>query len=172
MRKHFTFGKCFPFFVIMLVLNGAYAVSNERMEQLIDKLFVNVESDRSEQDYVELLRLLKSSAEAGNQRAKFYLSMYYANGLGGVERNEKYAYELMESLANEGYPSAQYTMGHELEYGVLNGKIDLQQAFYWYRKSAESGNWLARKRLEKAYQNGELGLGVDSVEARKWAGRK
>lgn len=111
----------------------------------------------------EVLALCQAESESGDAEATYHLSFFYF-GTVGTEVDKRRGVELVREAAEKGYALAQYWMGWQSEIGQHLEKDDVA-AVDWYQKAAESENWMALDRLERAYRNGELGLDVDKVRA-------
>ena len=75
------------------------------------------------------------------------LGYCYSEGV-GTDVNKEKAFELYQKAANLGNDVAQYNLALVYENG--DGIVqDIDQAIYWYRKSAEQGYQSARNKLEK-----------------------
>lgn len=84
------------------------------------------------------------SAKSGYIRAFYYIGMCYKHGF-GVNRDMNKATEWLQLGAEAGEPWAQKN------YGDLFINSDIEQAKYWWKKSAAQGNEDAKERLQKIY---------------------
>ena len=75
------------------------------------------------------------------------------------------AFEAFLPLALEGHPSAQFYLA-EL-YQADDGKLDKNQAIYWYQKAAAQGNPNAQFNLANAYYEGKV-VPADLLKAANW----
>jgi uncharacterized protein len=82
--------------------------------------------------------LLRPLAMKGDARAQFNLGVMYANGIGGVAKDDREAVFWWLKAAEQGHAKAQATLGNRYSEGVGVAK-DEQQAIFWYRKAAEQG---------------------------------
>jgi uncharacterized protein len=74
---------------------------------------------------------------------------------------------VMQSLAEQGDPAAQWRLGRMYYYG-LGAPLDWAEALGWYRKAAEQGHAAAQYDLGNMYYRG-LGVPSESYgEAMKW----
>lgn len=55
--------------------------------------------------------------------------------------------EQLKEKAQKGEIAAQNTLGAIFEFGQMNQEIDMENAFYWYRKAAEKGDISAAEQL-------------------------
>jgi hypothetical protein len=109
----------------------------------------------------------KIEADNGNLKAKYYLGIMYANGL-GVEKNSdlalqwyKKAAEQATKLAQGENAEAQYMLG--LMYANARGlPKDSAKALYWYQKAAEQGVMDAEYALVLHFDQS------DPAESLKW----
>lgn len=120
----------------------------------------------------DAFRQLKQLADEGYGKAYFIVARMYWGGQGVAKNVEKYNFfnkcafqwlfnhrELIDS-----------EIWRDLAYLYQNGlgtQQDDEQAFYWFRKSAESGNISAQGYLGWMYERGR-GLKVDSEMAAFW----
>jgi hypothetical protein len=133
-------------------------------------LFNEIFGEEISDDEEKLLRareLWERLAAEGDPSAQYFLSFLYRSGLGGVEKNEPRSIDLVEAAAEAGYPPAQFTLAMWYESGE-NLAQDWDEAVEWYQQAATQGHVFARARLHKAYTDGDLGLPIDSEQARLW----
>ncbi len=84
----------------------------------------------------------------------------------GVPQDDAQAVAWYRKAAEQGYASAQFTLG--LRYAEGEGVLqDFRLAVAWFRKAADQGYALAQYNLGYMYGNGE-GVPQDYVEAHKW----
>ena len=69
--------------------------------------------------------------------------------------------------AKQGDATAQFDLGMEYRYGVLDVHQDYTKAVYWFRKAAEQGHAWAQYILGIMYANGQ-GVPQDYTKAIKW----
>ena len=69
-------------------------------------------------------------------------------------------------LAKKGYPLAECQVGYFYWKGI-GVKIDLEQAVYWTKLSAEHGDWDAQYNLGEFYEKG-IGVEQDMKKAMHW----
>lgn len=138
----------------------------ERAQALFDEIFGEV-FDRDEGKLLRARELWERLASDGNPGSQYFLSFLYFSGIGGVERNEELAIEMVNAAAEADYAMAQAALGLWYESGIYVNQ-DFDKAVDWFRTAAANGSGLARARLYDAYTNGELGLPRDAEEARKW----
>ncbi|MFB9887672.1 tetratricopeptide repeat protein [Balneatrix alpica] len=116
------------------------------------------------------LRMMHWCAERGHARAASeYGHWLWFRGQGRQARAE--GARFLRLAAESGEAKAQYQWGKLLEEGDQDLFCDPVQACDWYVKAAEQGHALAIRRIAKAYQHGELGLGQDSFQASRWLNR-
>jgi len=89
----------------------------------------------------------------------------YANGE-GVPKDASQAVTWYRKAAEQGYASAQFSLGFMYANGEGVPK-NASQAVTWYRKAAEQGDAKAQFNLGVMYANGE-GVPKDYVQAAKW----
>ena len=95
---------------------------------------------------IKAFELYQNAANLGNTLGTFSLGYCYKNGIGtSVERK---TFELYQKAANLGNDMAQFNLATMYEYG--DGiKKDMNQAIYWYKKSAEQGDEDAQNKLQE-----------------------
>ena len=76
------------------------------------------------------------------------------------------AFQWFTAAAEQGFPGAQYNLGHMCKNG-RGVPQDYNQAVQWYRKAANRGHPQARYELGVLYQNGQ-GVPQDYVQAHMW----
>ncbi|GBB87039.1 hypothetical protein RclHR1_01350014 [Rhizophagus clarus] len=115
----------------------------------------------TEKDKTKAFVLYEKSAEKGYVNAKFHLGYCHINGI-GTEINKEKGYELYNEAAEKG--NINKINIHENYYkNIKEIEKDLNEANYWYQKSAECNDGLALYKLGEIY---ELGKGVNKNEAR------
>ncbi|GBC31259.2 kinase-like domain-containing protein [Rhizophagus irregularis DAOM 181602=DAOM 197198] len=103
-------------------------------------------------DYGKAFELYYQAANSGNGLALNNLALMYYDGKGvdidyGVDVDYEKAKELYYQAANSGNSSAQNNLAYMYEYGK-GTEEDINQAIYWYKKSANQGFQLAKNNLE------------------------
>jgi TPR repeat protein len=105
---------------------------------------------------------LQRAADGGSTEGAHRLAIAFAEGLGGLAKNEPRAIELFEKAANAGHRRAQ------LNLGVLYLRAtprDLLQARAWLEKAASDGDPYATYTLGRAMSDGEGAVVSDPVRA-------
>ena len=76
------------------------------------------------------------------------------------------AFKLFRSLAEQGYPDAQFQLGflYRTGWGVPK---DYSEAFKWFERAADQGHAYAQTNLGFMYRDGE-GVQQDYVQAHMW----
>lgn len=82
-----------------------------------------------------------------------------------MQRDPRLGLEWVRRAAEQGYPSAEYTMGVACQYGDADG--GLEAAARWFRSAAEAGEAKAQHELGLALANGD-GVAVDRREGSLW----
>ncbi|PKK59548.1 HCP-like protein, partial [Rhizophagus irregularis] len=90
--------------------------------------------------------LYQKSADLGNANGISNLGYCYEHGI-GTDIDEKKAFELYQKAADLGNIAAQYNLAFMYEYIVK----DINQAIYWYKRSALQGDQDAQNRLEQIH---------------------
>jgi TPR repeat protein len=73
----------------------------------------------------------------------------YANGLGGLGKDEAQAVSWYRKSAEAGDDLGMARLGVMYEKGLGGLRMDKAQALSWYRKSADAGNELAKEALKR-----------------------
>lgn len=120
------------------------------------------------QNYDEVIRMFRLSAEQGNEDAMFMLAYMYSRGLGVIPDKDE-ADKWWRELANKGNAIGQNRVGKMYEEGD-GVKQDYVQAAYWYGRSAEQGSGDAQFNLGVLYDKG-LGVKQDYLQAAYWYGK-
>jgi uncharacterized protein len=119
-------------------------------------------------DYGEALRLWGLAAEQGNSVAQFNLGVMYANGRGGLLKDDVKAVEWNQKAAEQGEADAQYNLGVMYANGRGGLSKNDVKAVEWYQKAADQGYAYAQCILGVMYANGHGGLPKDDVKAVEW----
>jgi TPR repeat protein len=106
------------------------------------------------------------AAEAGLADAQYAVSQIYANGAGGISKDEPEARKWLLLAAQQNFDTAQVDLGSWLVEGK-GGPRDMKAGFGWMRRAAQGGNVAAQNRLAKLYVGG-LGVEPDSIEGAAW----
>ncbi|HEX3091826.1 MAG TPA: tetratricopeptide repeat protein [Candidatus Angelobacter sp.] len=112
----------------------------------------------------EGLTLLRSWADQGKPAAQLLLAAGYTNGSMGLSRNLPEAVNLLRKVAEKDAAAEDY-LGWAYSHGEGVPRND-DEAFNWYRKSAEHGNAMGQANLGFMYENGR-GVHKDLAEAAK-----
>jgi TPR repeat protein len=111
---------------------------------------------RGECDTVSINRkLYEEEAAAGNSSAQCSLALWYQHGSFGVSQDERRAFELCTTAADNGFARAQFHLGWCLEHGV-GCTSSCEEALKVYSASAEQGFAAAQVRLARMYRNGTV----------------
>lgn len=108
----------------------------------------------------------RKAAESGLADAQYAVSQGYANGVGGLPRDDAKARKWLLLAARQGYDTAELDFGTWLVEG-RGGPQDVKAGFDWLKVAAEGGNVAAQNRLAKLYLNG-IGAKADKIEAAAW----
>lgn len=107
-------------------------------------------------------------ANAGNPIGMRMLCYLFAQGEGGLKRNETEAVRWCQRGAQAGFGSAMASLGAMHENGEAGLSKDQVIAVDWYRKAAEAGSGRGMVYLAWAFEFGRGGLIKDEVKALKW----
>jgi TPR repeat protein len=106
------------------------------------------------------------AARSGLADAQYAMSQAYANGVGGMQKDDAKAREWLLLAARQNYDTAELDLGTWLVEG-RGGPKDVKAGFDWLKIAAERGNVAAQNRLAKLYLNG-IGTEADKIEAAAW----
>ena len=108
---------------------------------------------------------LRTSAEAGNSEAAFFLANCYSEGR-GIEKDPEQAFRWYLAAAESGYPSAMTAVSECYDQG-LGTEVDLQKSFEWCLRHAETGEAIAMFNAAVSYEKG-IGTEQDPEKAFSW----
>ncbi|MDR1111575.1 MAG: sel1 repeat family protein [Deltaproteobacteria bacterium] len=114
------------------------------------------------EDMIEAARLIRSAAELGDAKARFFLGKFLEDGE-GMAKNKAEAEKWYRLAAESGHVASQYIQGMK-HYGGARGN-DL--AIRWFRLAAGQGDHEAMRRLGDIFYDG-VGVPKDLAEAAKW----
>ncbi len=100
---------------------------------------------------------------------QFRLSLVYRHGQGGVPKDDKKAFELLEQASRQGHTEAQYQRA-KMHYFGIGAEQNYQKAFYWANKAANGGHIKAKMLVGHMHGNGQ-GTPRDINVAREWLQR-
>ncbi|GBB91176.1 hypothetical protein RclHR1_18310004 [Rhizophagus clarus] len=121
----------------------AASLGNIRAQCNLINLYLDGEG--TEKDYDKAFELSKKSAEEHSDGMNL-LGFCYNNGI-GTSVNKKKAFELFQKAANLECCDAQYNLALMYEDGE-GIKQNINQAIYWYKKSANQGSQSAHNKLK------------------------
>jgi len=76
--------------------------------------------------------------------------------------------DVLESMARQGNPQAEYELGLRYESGAWDVEQDDAKALEWITKAANDGNHRAMKTLADIYLHGDIGVTPDPAKAHEW----
>lgn len=121
-----------------------------------------------EQDYKKAFDLFLESAYAGNYAAEFNVGLAYAEEQ-GVAQDLREAKKWFLLSAKQGFGKAMAMLGLYAERGIPDGNSDLEEAFDWYLKSANTGDYaLSQWILGNCRTYGLMDSYVDELEGFEW----
>lgn len=156
-KKTFFIALSAAFFIIGL---NSIGHASERTE------FRDGLSAYRDKNYSKAIRIWRSLAEKGHDKAQYNLGIVYFQGA-GASKDAKKAVKWFRKSAMQGYADAQYHLGLMF----LNGegvKQNDKNAGKWFRKAAEQGDELAQYSLAAMYVYGK-GVPKDYVKAHLWS---
>lgn len=116
---------------------------------------------------------MEKAAENGSAEAEYYLSLFYADGLGVVEPDLALAMKWLRQAAEHDYAYASYELGLAYLAGKT-GSVDARQGAVWLDKAAREGVVRAQRQLASLYEQG-IGVAQNTDSALYWydqAGRR
>ncbi len=130
-------------------------------------------NDGEHAGYTRAWELWRGPASEGDVRAMYHIGILHMYGLGEAPFDMQLAVRNVKAAADGGYPMAQSLMGFltERSDGTMVTTGDAV-ALDWWRKGAEGGHCAGVRRMQRAYENGELGLAPDPARAAEWAARR
>ena len=120
------------------------------------------------QDYKKAFELFLEAAYAGNYASEYNVGLAYAEGE-GVEQDPKEAKKWFLLSAEKGFGKAMASLGMYAEQGIPDGKPDLEEAFDWYLKSANAGDYgFSQWLIGNCRTLGLMNSYVDKLEGFDW----
>lgn len=120
------------------------------------------------QDYKKAFDLFLESAYAGNYAAEFNVGLAYAEGQ-GVDQDPREAKRWFLLSAEKGFGKAMASLGIYAEQGIPDGNPDLGEAFDWYLKSANAGDYgFSQWIVGNCRTHGLMNSYVDKLEGFEW----
>lgn len=120
------------------------------------------------QNYDKAFELFMQAASAGNYAAEYNVGLAYEMGQ-GVPEDEAEAKKWYVLSAEKGFGKALTMLGIYAEHGIPDGKPDIQAAFDWYLKSAETGGHsLSQWIIGNCRTQGLMNSYVDRLEGFEW----
>ena len=159
---------------LALTLATGFAADDSRFEQAKASFAAaSGTRDGNHEGYVRAYAIWSELAAEGDTRALYHIGIMNMYGLGGAEFDQLTAIRNVRAAADDGYPMAQSFMGFMVERsdGLMVERGD-EAALGWWRKGAEGNHCAAVRRMARAYENGELGLAADPVQAAQWNARQ
>ena len=151
-----------------LGVNAMWGTEEEK--KTFGELYPYFNGKQEERNHAKGIRGIVKPAANGYVPAIFQLGLAYFDHL-GVHRNYKESFRLYLAVANEGYPSAEGSIGNY--YATAFPKYDVCElnpatAAEWWLKAAKHGNAGSQCNLAGYYQEG-IGVEQDPDEAYVWA---
>lgn len=153
------------FLFLLLVVSTLDAQEPSAQEQL-GQAKKMLEENSPFNDGQAIVNLIEPLAAAGNAEAQNLLGVLYTKGV-GVDKNEEFAFKLIEKAANNGYANAQYNLGRFYKTGTKAKAIDFEKAIVWFKKAIANGHQRAAYSLGYMYYKG-LGVQQDYEKAIDW----
>jgi len=105
--------------------------------------------------YVSAATIAQDNIEKAWNHEKYKARFEEGEALYGNSKTVKKAFPIMEELAKEGYPPAQFYLGLFYQFG--NGCFtNLKKAVEWYEKAAAQGEKTAKESLEELKSEGKI----------------
>lgn len=120
------------------------------------------------QDFKKAFDLFLEAAYAGNYAAEFNVGLAYAEGK-GVPKDTREAKKWFLLSADKGFGKAMASLGIYAEQGIPDGNPNLDEAFDWYLKSANAGDYgFSQWILGNCRTHGLMNSYVDKLEGFDW----
>lgn len=120
------------------------------------------------QDYKKAFDLFFEAAYAGNYAAEFNVGLAYAEGQ-GITQDPREAKKWFLLSADQGFGKAMASLGMYAEQGIPDGKPNLEEAFDWYLKSANAGDYgFSQWILGNCRTHGLMNSYIDKLEGFDW----
>ena len=100
--------------------------------------------------YDKALEIYRKTAENGNVISQYNIGMSYNSGQ-GLKQDTQQASDWITKSAENGYVTAQNTLGNWYLKGHAPIKQDTEKAIYWYMRAAEKNNAIAESNLAFVY---------------------
>ncbi len=99
-------------------------------------------------EHDKAIDLLKKAGDQGHTQAQYYLSILF-EGASGVDRDTAASFHWLKMAAEGGMVEAQRNLAAFYHDGIDDPDDDINQAIYWYRRTANQGDL-----------SGQLNLGI------------
>jgi len=91
---------------------------------------------------------LEKSANNGDSLGEYYMGLFYSNGIGFVDKNERLGFYWYKKSAENNNSIAQFLVAINYFYGI-GTLIDKKKSASWMRKSYENGYQDAKNKWEE-----------------------
>ena len=102
-------------------------------------------------DVDKAVNYFTSAANSGHLDSLHALGLVYFRAQYNYKQNYEYARTCFKQAAERGHRGAQYDYAYMCKYG-MGGRIDLEEALYYFEEAAKKGHALCRKELALLYQ--------------------
>src|SRR5262249_31883770 len=109
----------------------------------------------------------KLAADQGDAQAQNNLGLFYEEGRGGLQKDDREATRLYKLSADQGNADGQYNLGVNYRDGLGGVSKDDREAARLFKLSADHGSYVAQGNLGVMYANG-WGVQQDYVAAHMW----
>ena len=117
-------------------------------------------------EYDVAISLLAKAGDQGHARAQYFLSVLF-EGRSGIKRDASASLHWLEKAAESGFVEAQRNLAAFYHDGVDNPDDDIEQAKFWYRKTASQGDLKGQLYLAILLDK-ESQIEKDHTEAIRW----
>ncbi len=97
-------------------------------------------------DYKTAIDFLTKAGDQGHRQAQYHLSILY-EGASGVDRDTQASFHWLKKAAEGGMVEAQRNLAAFYDDGVDDPDDDIEQAAFWYRKTANQGDLVGQLNL-------------------------
>lgn len=152
--------------IFELMITARKSQNTEQQKAICEKAVTVLEGVK--QDYKKAFNLFLESAYAGNYAAEFNVGLAYAEGQ-GVDQDPREAKRWFLLSAEKGFGKAMASLGIYAEQGIPDGNPDLEEAFDWYLKSANAGDYgFSQWIIGNCRTHGLMNSYVDKLEGFEW----
>ena len=125
-----------------------------------------VDREPGERGMAKAMSYYERAAKAGLADAQYAMAQLFANGTGGVARDDAAARRWLVLAARQNYDTAQYDLGRWMVDG-RGGERNREEGFGWLLRAAQGGNVAAQVQVAHLYMTG-IGTEPDAIASAAW----